>query len=103
MKAPNLTPGEWLIQHEFDNEPTFIVEAMDTEHIIAELPAPWHPANARAIVALPMVLEALETLLMRAEGDFDDAKKADDHDWMNRASSDIVTARAALTAAGYSE
>lgn len=55
------TPRPWLMQHEFDNEPTYIVQGEDTIATID--PGPQALIRAQLIAAAPDLLEALAEML----------------------------------------
>lgn len=89
MKRPNITPGPWHI----GINPGPIVYGPKSEQVanmhVAMLPRDEHRANARAIAAVPALLEALELLT-----DTSNALCPVDHPAFSKA-------RAALIAAGY--
>lgn len=95
MTRPNITPGPWV-----NNADTVY---MGQKSAFLAVCSPWnHPesvANARAIAAVPALLEALEAML-EAYAPYHQ-QTVDHRGNEDSLHSSVKKARAALTAAGY--
>lgn len=107
MKQPNITPGPWKEARKshfciVGNGGTFVAD-MRPSASTAGISTPRQEANARAIAALPALLEALEKTFASLE----DAREIildldpDAHARTRPLSDQIANARAALRVAGY--
>lgn len=111
MKQPNITPGPWKTR-ELQGFPLQIASKPDADGFgkpIADCSdySPANTANARAIAAVPALLEALEHALPGLESDLLYCERHPQLDGLNQEAclahkrSRITKARAALIAAGY--
>lgn len=84
---------KWMIQHEFDTEPTYIVDRENGEKVIAVLPVtiPWEERLklANLIVKAPMLLEALE-LALRTLKVFDGSVELETYEEAVKTIEDVV-------------
>ena len=100
MKRPNITPGPWKEARKshfciVGNGGTFVAD-MRPSASTSGISTPRQEANAKAIAALPALLEALEGLLSRASS----LDQSATHDGLQNCDA-IANARSALTLAGY--
>lgn len=96
MKKPNITPGPWNLG---DQDPLLVdTETWYLATVCDNVGEGSSRANARAIAAIPDLLEALEEMLKEAKAADIDTMPGDDFAGFLIA---CENARAALTKAGY--
>jgi hypothetical protein len=106
MKRPKITPGQWSYGEE-DEEGHFVIESIqpNKHDCCVCYGAGWYeegrndgPANAKAIAALPLLLDALEKICKN----FESLYSGDNREHLEYQGS-YVEAKKALLAAGYTE